>query len=377
MIEQLLLLVLIVGRWLLPRAGISRDQLSQLLLVNIGMAADIIELFEAFREPLVKHNTFITVIILAIWQASLIQFSLAKTATRSRRAANPMPGFDPTQAIGYVPTCLFCETDLWAITISLLLQDIPFLILRMTLIFHYNIVSYSNIFFTFKNTLIIILQLFRFVVIVIEHSYRKSLVEAAESPGLNQHHTFSFIFEQNSRPQAHDTATTAATAATTAAATAAATPAPRVAPRQSLSLPRRFLRALSVSKAPKPSPLVPEMIPEGDTRAPSPPLVYRPPVWLKRKRPPRGATNGGPGSVSHPPGPAISFIPKRRTSTQALWLSRTAANRVRRAAVPASQQRYTWHPGDGASPRPPRSRDRRLLIHSDVIDDRGFNNYVA
>ena len=43
MIEQLLLFVLILGRWMLPKGDISRDELSQLLLVYIGMAADIIE----------------------------------------------------------------------------------------------------------------------------------------------------------------------------------------------------------------------------------------------------------------------------------------------------------------------------------------------
>jgi len=42
--HQLLLFILIIGRWLLPTGeGISRDQLSQLLLVFIGIAADILE----------------------------------------------------------------------------------------------------------------------------------------------------------------------------------------------------------------------------------------------------------------------------------------------------------------------------------------------
>lgn len=43
MVEQLVLFVLILGRWMLPKGDISRDELSQLLLVYIGMAADIIE----------------------------------------------------------------------------------------------------------------------------------------------------------------------------------------------------------------------------------------------------------------------------------------------------------------------------------------------
>lgn len=36
LIEQFLMLILIVGRWLLPKGDLTRDQLSQILLVYIG-----------------------------------------------------------------------------------------------------------------------------------------------------------------------------------------------------------------------------------------------------------------------------------------------------------------------------------------------------
>ena len=55
MIEQLVLFVLILGRWMLPKGDISRDELSQLLLVYIGMAADIIEC-EYFRSSFAVMN---------------------------------------------------------------------------------------------------------------------------------------------------------------------------------------------------------------------------------------------------------------------------------------------------------------------------------
>ena len=54
-LEQILLLLLIVGRWLLPKGKLTHDQLSQLLLVYIGTAADIVEFFEAFKEEAVKR----------------------------------------------------------------------------------------------------------------------------------------------------------------------------------------------------------------------------------------------------------------------------------------------------------------------------------
>jgi len=42
-LHQVLLFVLVIGRWLLPKGKITRDQLSQLLLVFIGVGADILE----------------------------------------------------------------------------------------------------------------------------------------------------------------------------------------------------------------------------------------------------------------------------------------------------------------------------------------------
>lgn len=43
-LHQILLILLIIGKWLLPLGGgITRDQLSQLLLIFVGTAADILE----------------------------------------------------------------------------------------------------------------------------------------------------------------------------------------------------------------------------------------------------------------------------------------------------------------------------------------------
>ena len=47
--------MLIIGRWILPKGAISHDQLSQLLLVYVGTAADIVEFYEAFSEDEVSH----------------------------------------------------------------------------------------------------------------------------------------------------------------------------------------------------------------------------------------------------------------------------------------------------------------------------------
>jgi hypothetical protein len=41
--------------------------------------------FEAFKEDLVKYNIELTVIILIIWSASLLQFTLVLTASKSKK----------------------------------------------------------------------------------------------------------------------------------------------------------------------------------------------------------------------------------------------------------------------------------------------------
>ncbi|KAG1650217.1 Transmembrane protein 26 [Nymphon striatum] len=168
-LEQVLLVILIVGRWLLPKGNLTRDQLSQLLLVYIGMAADIVELFESFKEDQVIKNIELTYVILGIWTWSLLQFTLVLTATKARKArggaSNSEEQIPESFQTDKGSSCC-CDIDIWAILTSLMLQDGPFLCLRLLLILHYNIFSYMNIFFTCKNSLLVLLQLYRLYVVI-------------------------------------------------------------------------------------------------------------------------------------------------------------------------------------------------------------------
>lgn len=75
--EQMLLLLMIAGRWLLPRSiHLTRDQKAQLLLVNIAIASDILELFEMMKEDAVKFNFILVTTILLLWSCSLVQVGL-------------------------------------------------------------------------------------------------------------------------------------------------------------------------------------------------------------------------------------------------------------------------------------------------------------
>lgn len=79
-----LIIGLIIGRWLLPRGEITRDQLSALLLGYVGTAADILELFEVLQEEVVLQEEQVTLAVLGVYTWSLLQFCLVTTATTGK-----------------------------------------------------------------------------------------------------------------------------------------------------------------------------------------------------------------------------------------------------------------------------------------------------
>ncbi|XP_043466157.1 transmembrane protein 26 isoform X2 [Leptopilina heterotoma] len=170
LIEQFLMLILIIGRWMLPKGDLTRDQLSQLLLVYIGTAADIIEFFDSFKEDKIAREPVLVYLTLGIWSWSLMQFTVVLTATKSRKS-RLSSGSAVKRKVPTETSC--CSIDVWGIAINMLLQDGPFLSFRLILIIHYQIVSYMNIFFTCKNTLVILLQLYRLHVVQTETKSRR------------------------------------------------------------------------------------------------------------------------------------------------------------------------------------------------------------
>ncbi|XP_039301786.1 transmembrane protein 26 [Solenopsis invicta] len=170
LIEQFLMLVLIIGRWMLPKGDLTRDQLSQLLLVYIGTAADIIEFFDSFKEDRIAREPVLVYLTLGIWAWSLMQFTVVLTATKSRKSR--LSSGVARKKVRTETSC--CSIDVWGIALNMVLQDGPFLAFRLILIIHYQIVSYMNIFFTCKNTLVILLQLYRLYVVQTENKSKRN-----------------------------------------------------------------------------------------------------------------------------------------------------------------------------------------------------------
>lgn len=72
-LEQVLLVVIIFARWLMPKGELSRDQLSSLLLVYMGTASDIVDFLTLLAEPNVMDSTAFVYATLTMWSWSLMQ----------------------------------------------------------------------------------------------------------------------------------------------------------------------------------------------------------------------------------------------------------------------------------------------------------------
>ena len=155
---------------MLPKGELTRDQLSQLLFVYIGMASDIMELFVLFDEEKVLGDPLLAYVILAVWSVSLLQYGLVLTATKSRkpRMATHARDADMSATEKASRQCLCCETEIWAILTTVLMQDGPFMGLRLYILISKNVMAYGMLFFTFKNALVLSLQFYRIVVITCE-----------------------------------------------------------------------------------------------------------------------------------------------------------------------------------------------------------------
>lgn len=116
-------------------------------------------MFQFFYKFKVRSSKRLSTLVLLLWTLSLLQFCLAFTISRGRKNRLDFKQEDERKS--------FCNpSDFWGMLMSLFLQDIPFFSFRAVLIFHYHILSYSTVFFTSKNGLIIILQWYRMTVIL-------------------------------------------------------------------------------------------------------------------------------------------------------------------------------------------------------------------
>jgi hypothetical protein len=180
-IEVTFLMIIIVGRWLLPKGKISRSALSQLLLVYLSLASDMIDLLSIFQEDKVIKDFQMIYSTLAVFSWSTFQFSLSLVASRGRtfrletdsqhiQLASKQKNRYNNNPIKIKTICQkLVSSELPSIFITILMQDLPFLIIRFIAVIHFKVHSYTTIFFTCKNLIILFLQFYRLYSICIEH----------------------------------------------------------------------------------------------------------------------------------------------------------------------------------------------------------------
>ena len=134
--------------------------------------------------------------ILSIWSWSLLQFTMVLTATKARR--------DQSQCVDKTlnnANTGCCTPDVYGIVVSIMMQDAPFLVLRMLLIFHYGVLSYTNMFFTCKNTLVIALLMYRLIVINTERRKELKMQNSTDSYNMSESNSKArLMLHSNSDP---------------------------------------------------------------------------------------------------------------------------------------------------------------------------------
>ncbi|RVE59857.1 hypothetical protein OJAV_G00193100 [Oryzias javanicus] len=156
-LHQIMIILLILGKWLLPAAGeLDRDRLSQLLLVFVGTAADILEFVAETLGDIQDTSLTMVCIILSVWTWSMLQFPLHLSVigvSEEEYTDEPRSRFSHN------------FSEIWSTLEALFIQDGPFLVVRLSVMIHFNVVHQMLIFFAIKNFLVVVLNLYRFYIL--------------------------------------------------------------------------------------------------------------------------------------------------------------------------------------------------------------------
>ena len=176
--EQSMFFILIMARWFLPRGKLTRNQLSQLLFVYLGIASDVLELFILFEEPQIRQDYFLTMLTLSIWTVSLLQFCFLLTSSKMTGKKRRAIGLDDTveseesddetpdtKAKCSNPCLVLVQTEIWSLIVSILLMDGPFLFVRAYAVVKHKIYGLGILFFICKNALMIVFLFYRILIV--------------------------------------------------------------------------------------------------------------------------------------------------------------------------------------------------------------------
>lgn len=156
-------MVLVIGRWLMPKGYMNRDQLCQLLLTYLALGADILDILQLIKETKINTNMPATVVGLCLFSWAILQFTIVLTQTDSQKSQKTSVTEGSSSTTGKkranLPLC--CSTEIWSVIITVGMQDGPFLVYRMYLATAEGVFNDSMTFFICKNALTVILEFYR------------------------------------------------------------------------------------------------------------------------------------------------------------------------------------------------------------------------
>ena len=155
----------------MPKQGITRSELSQLLLVYMSLASDVIDLLSVLQEQAIMVNMNMVYAALSIYSWSLYQFTLNLVVIR-RTTDNSLADMSSKTRYNNSKSM---HNELWNVLITLTMQDCPFFILRIICVVRFNVFNYSFLFFTFKNGILFALQIYRIIAILTDKDYNYQL----------------------------------------------------------------------------------------------------------------------------------------------------------------------------------------------------------
>lgn len=153
-------MVLVIGRWLMPKGHLSRDQLCQLLLTYIALGADILDVLQLIKETKINTNKFVTIVGLCLFSWAILQFTIVLTQTASPTSQTRSQSHSTTdRKRPSLPSC--CSNEVWSVIITIGMQDGPFLVYRVYLATAQGVFNDSMTFFICKNALTVIIEIYR------------------------------------------------------------------------------------------------------------------------------------------------------------------------------------------------------------------------
>ncbi|MBN3292343.1 TMM26 protein, partial [Polypterus senegalus] len=170
-LHQTLLILLIVGKWVLPMGyGITRDEFSQLLLIFVSIAADILEFTtETLSEPNVRRRQAkaytVSVYSCTVSKTNGLGLVLSKTDNQPQERLRASQNSSGSLLSTY-------RADIWNIIVSLFIHDGPFFVLRMLVMIYFKVIHQMLVFFSIKNFLVLLIQIYRLSVICEDYRSR-------------------------------------------------------------------------------------------------------------------------------------------------------------------------------------------------------------